>query len=438
MQVMIKGEIMSKSWTVFMGFLFIFIILYIIILNGFVTHNSVNNCFTTLDDNTSTKFKLPKPVYFSTAKDIIEEENKETTQTKSSFRNIKQIESRPRNTTDYEKGHKDVCKNTWQEDYTKLHQHLLDSNQNKFNIFKCPGSGWGNRLRDLLSAFHFAVIAKRAFIVNCNNPSSLDRYLAPRNIKWNYKVNETKLTVKRGRRVVLNDIKNPSDPKVFEQMLNYSVEYGPGLVGNKHQFLADNLKYDLPVWPNLGQMMGCSFYYLFKKSDLLQQRLDEWKEKLGYNQNIVIGIHVRHGDSVFHHNQGDKRISMGDLDFSFDCAAQIQTKVEEKYHTKKVIWFLAADSNKTKEYAKQKYGDKLKSITGAIEHVGHSSKGNGDAGHLSMFLDYFLLQEADYRLYAGPSSFDSAIDYITLGTKSAGTSWYMKKRHCLIPPSLKS
>ena len=387
------------------------------------------------DDNT-TKFKLPKPVYLSAAKDVIEEENKESIQTKSSFTNTKQIESRPRNTTDYEKGHKDVCKNSWQEDYTKLHQHLLDTNQNKFIIFKTPSSGWGNRLRDLLITFHFAVIAKRAFIIDYEVPSPLDRYLAPRNIKWNYKVNETKLTVRRGCRVILNDIKDPSDPKVFEKILNYSVEYGPGLVGNKYQFLADNVKYDLPVWPNLIQMMGCSFYYLFKKSDLLQQRLNEWKEKLGYNQNIVIGIHVRHGDSVFHHNQGDKRVSMSDVDLSLDCAAQIQTKVEEKYDTKKVIWFLAADSNKTKEYAKQKYGDKLKCITGAIEHVGHSTRGNEDEGHLSMFLDYFLLQEADYRLYTGPSTFDSAIDYITLGTKNAGTSWYMKKRHCVIPPSL--
>jgi hypothetical protein len=382
------------------------------------------------------KLKLPKPIYFSIENDTeIEEENNEIAPTKSSLSKAKPIESRPRNVTDYEKGHKDVCKNSWQENFTKLHEYLIKSNQKKFSIFKCAPSGWGNRLRDLISSFHFAVIAKRAFIIDCNNPSPLDRFLAPRNIKWNYKVNQTGLTVKRGRRVILNDIK---DTKILQTMLNYSVEYGPGLIGNKHQFLADHVKYDLPVWPNLDQMMGCSFYYLFKKSDMLQEHLDKWKEKLGFNQNIVLGIHIRHGDSVFHHNRGDSRMSMKDVDFSFDCAKQVQEKVEEKYNTTKVIWFLAADSQKTKDYAKQKHGDKVRVIEGPIEHVGHPTRGNEDAGHLSMFLDYFLLQESDYRLYTGPSTFDNAVNFITLASKNTGSTFYRKMRQCRMPTSLKT
>jgi hypothetical protein len=388
-----------------------------------------------LDDN-STIFKLPKPIYYSIEKDVIEDERKKTILPQSNRK--QRVESRPRNVTDYEKGHKDVCKNSWQEDYTKLHQHLIESNQNKFIFYKCPPSGWGNRLRDLLISFHFAVVAKRAFIIDCDVPSSpLDRFLPPRNIKWNYKVNETRLTVKRGRRVILNDIK---DPGVFEKMLNYSVEYSPGLIGNKYQFLADHVKYDLPVWPNLVQMVGCSFYYLFKKSDMLQEHLDKWKEKMGFNQNIVLGIHFRHGDSVFHtnRNRGDSRISMKDVDFSFDCVKQVQEKVEEKYNTTKVIWFLAADSQKTKDYAKQKFGDKVRLIEGPIEHLGHPTRGNEDAGQLSMFVDYFLLQESDYRLYTGPSTFDGAIDYITLGRKDAGSTFYKKMRLCVMPASLKS
>jgi hypothetical protein len=149
------------------------------------------------------------------------------------------------------------------------------------------------------------------------------------------------------------------------------MEYDPGMVGNKYPFFASLLKYDLPVWPNIPQMLGCSFYYLFKKSDMLQKRLDEWKEKLGFNQNIVIGIHIRQGDSVFlHHNSQDKRFkNTKDIDTGFDCALQIQKEIEKKYKTDKIIWFLAADSEKMKTRAKQKYGDKVRSITGPIEHV---------------------------------------------------------------------
>ena len=46
------------------------------------------------------------------------------------------------------------------------------------------------------------------------------------------------------------------------------------------------LKHDLPVWPDLEQMGGCSFHYLFRKSDYLQRRLDEWKEELGFNLTL--------------------------------------------------------------------------------------------------------------------------------------------------------
>jgi hypothetical protein len=398
-----------------------------------------NKYFLTLDKN-STKFRLPKPVYV-TIENVPKKENKGLNENKHSLTSNKGIESRPRNATDYEKGHADLCKNSWQEDYTNLHQHLIETNKNKFNIYTCSGGGWGNRLRDLLTSFHFAVVAKRAFIINCNNPSPLDRFLAPRYIKWNYKVNETQLTVRRRYQVKLNDIENPSDPKIYEQMLNYSMEYDPGMVGNKYPFFASLLKYDLPVWPNIPQMLGCSFYYLFKKSDMLQKRLEEWKEKLGFNQNIVIGIHIRQGDSVFlHHNSQDKKFKNSkDIDLGLDCALQIQKEIKKKYKTDNIVWFLAADSEKMKTRAKQKYGDKVRSITGPIEHVAHPSKGNEDAGHLSMFLDYFLLQNADYRLYLGGSTFDNAIDFITLGSQNAARCFsHRTPSHCVIPPSLKA
>jgi hypothetical protein len=393
-----------------------------------------------ITEENSTKFRLPKPEYVLIENDTVpENENKGLIQNKNSLTNTKITESRPRNTTDYEKGHKDMCKNSWQEDYTKLHQHLIETNNNKFYIVVCPGGGWGNRLRDLINSFHFAVVAKRAFVIYCDIPNStLDRFLAPRYIKWNYKVNETQLTVRRQYKVKINDIKD--DPKIFEQMLNYSVEYNVLYEGNKNQYLANRLKYDLPVWPNLRQMMGCTFYYLFKKSDMLQKRLDEWKEKLGFNRNIVIGIHIRQGDSVFHHNMQDTRFkNTKDIDTGFECALQIQKEIEKKYKTDKIIWFLAADSEKMKTRAKQKYGDKVRSITGPIEHVGHVTKGNEDAAHLSMFLDFFLLQDADYRLYPGPSTFDNAVDYITLGSQNAARTFSRGKAgQCVIPPSLKA
>ena len=360
----------------------------------------------------SANFNLPKPAYVAIER----------------MESIKNI--------DYEKLYINLCNNSWQKDYTVQHKESLEINENKFLVFSCPHSGWGNRLRDLLTTFHFSVIANKTFIINCNSPSPLDKYLVPRNIKWNYKINKTRLTVRRLGKVALDAIKNP-EYKFIEQMLNYPVEDNPQLVGNRLNWIQSRLKYNLPVWPNLRQMFGCSFYYLFAKSNMLQERLNEWKEKLGFYKNIVIGIHIRQGDSaIFNntHNKNDKRFKdPKDIDFSFGCAESLQKYIEKKYNTTNVIWFLAADSEEMKSYAKQKYGNKVNYISGPIEHVGHPHRGNEDAGHLSMFLDYFLLRDANYRLYTVPSTFDDAVNFITLGSKNVFRTFSRGKRVCVIP-----
>jgi hypothetical protein len=49
------------------------------------------------------------------------------------------------------------------------------------------------------------------------------------------------------------------------------------------------------------------------------------------------------------------------------------------------------------------------------------------------------LQNADYRLYLGGSTFDNAIDFITLGSQNAARCFsHRTPSHCVIPPSLKA
>ena len=110
--------------------------------------------------------------------------------------------------------------------------------------------------------------------------------------------------------------------------------------------------------------------------------------------NIVLGIHIREGDMVFHLGGTRKRFSNleKDIDFTFTCAEQIQKVIEKKYNTDKVIWFLAADYEKRKATVKQKYGSKVRFMSGPIEHVAHATRGNEDARHLSRFLDFFCCE----------------------------------------------
>ena len=401
---------------------------------------SRNNCISILNSS-FTKFKSRKPVYVPKQKGTVPVNvTKELKRNKDTVVRAKKTHNRPKNVTDYEKGHEDLCKNSWQDNYTKLHQNLIETNQ-KFLVHICPRAGWGNRFVFIIAYLHFAVITKRAYIIICNRPSPLDKYLSPRNIKWNYEVNFAKLSVRRNNKFIADDIMKISNTDQFRNLLHYSVEYNPILVGNdrKPRSILIPLKYDLPVWPDLGQMAGCSFHYLFRKSDYLQRRLDEWKEELGFNENIVLGIHIREGDRVFpFRNPGPERFVNleEDINFTFTCAEQIQKEIEKKHNTDKVIWFLAADSEKRKGSIKQKYGSKVRFIFGPVEHIGRATSGNGDRGHLSMFLDFFLLQEADYRLYSSPSTFPKAVNYITLGSSAAGGSLYMGRQRCQMPQSL--
>ena len=394
-----------------------------------------NNYITTLDSN-FTKFRLPKPVHVSEDKSTAPANGTKELNQKDTV-----AHNRPKNVIDYEKANEDFCKNSWQEDYTKLHQHLIETNQ-KFLIHKCNRIGWGNRVKGIMVYFHLAVVTKRAYIIDCNYPSPLDKYLSPRNIKWNYKVKFANLTVRREKIFIADNIFtiSNSDTDQFERLLNYSVELNPKIVGKNASWHTRvvPLKYDLPVWPDLEQMGGCSFHYLFRKSDYLQRRLDEWKEELGFNENIVLGIHIREGDMVFHFGGIRKRFSNleKDIDFTFTCAEQIQKVIEKKYNTDKVIWFLAADTEKRKATVKKKYGSKVRFISGPIEHVAHATRGNEDAGHLSMFLDFFLLRESDFRLYSSPSTFPDAVDRISLGSTNSGRSLDGGRHRCRMPHSL--
>lgn len=81
----------------------------------------------------------------------------------------------------------------------------------------------------------------------------------------------------------------------------------------------------------------------------------------------------------------------------------------------------------------------MKSVTGPIENVGHPKKGNEEAGYLTMFLDFYLLQGSDYRLYITTSSLDNLIDGTTFGPRNVAKSFRRgNERVCAVPKSLET
>ena len=351
--------------------------------------------------------------------------------------------SRPKKKIDYEELSKEVCKNSWEDEYTKIHRDIIEKKQNRFLFFQCGKGGWGNHIQNMLHSFQVAVITRRAYIDICEIPVATDVFLKPRNVKWNYKVNQTGLTVGKEFLFTNENVKDPSNPKLFERLLTHAIEYQPRFFRFVHLDLSNLIRFNNRTFSEVHQRLGCCFYYLFKKSDILQKHLDAWKSELGFNDNIVLGIHVRHGDYVFNPRYAGADVRLQNdtkqYDFLFGCAGQIERKISEKFRTKRILWYLATDRNALKGYAKNKYGSKVKYITGRAEHIGWPTKGNEEAAQLAMFLDFFLLQESDYRFYPSQSGFHNSIDYLTFGTNDVATvKWNEEKNECVFPDSLKN
>ena len=223
----------------------------------------------------------------------------------------------------------------------------------------------------------------------------------------------------------------------FETDLTNAVEGIHAYNGIFYNELKENPKYNLP---NSHMLLGCSFYFLFKKSKYLEKNIKQARDYLGFEDNIVLGIHIRRGDISFNHNRGDIRIEkVESTDNYFSCAEKIEKRIQEKYNTTKTIWFLASDSVEVKQYAEKKYPGKIRQLHGPVEHVGHPRRGNEDAGHLSMFLDVFLLQQSDFRLFCTPSTFPSSFAIITMGNANTGSFPFSRKTKtysCRLPLSL--
>ena len=215
-------------------------------------------------------------------------------------------ESRPRRMHNFTQEYNTLCQGKWQVNYSELHRNILE-NSKRFLIFKCSKAGWANRIRALLSSFHLAVVAKRAFIIDCQRPSPLERYLAPNFIKWNFAINSAGLSVRYqnpGTRSLGSSWKDTD----FDVYFNHSVE----VIHNFHHIFYEKLKanpkYNLPPLQNRYLLLGCSFHFLFRKSEYVENNLKQERENLGFNENIVIGIHIGRGDTAFSHNRGYVKI----------------------------------------------------------------------------------------------------------------------------------
>ena len=357
-----------------------------------------------------------------------------------------------------------LCGTKWQEEYRKLHEDILQSRKpRKFLVYLCGGEGYGcggygNRISAISSLLFLAVLTQRAFLIDWKYSISLETYLQPKNIRWNYSMaNLEGLAMRRhywgngaltdADATIATSIKRT--PSVFgawlrktdfREYFNYTVEvvtsmwYGgehmsnnPYLAGHMKRLgtLDDSAKFSL---------IGCAFDFLFTKAPRLETRLTEMKESIGMKPNVpFIGFHIRMGDAAFGIPVERKgAVRTRDHQAFFTCASNFESaimKANPNISRNEIKWFLASDDVNIKRFAIKTYGaEKVVTLDVKLEHSAVFRKKlhiPSDEGMMGVLLDNFILSECDY-LVLSKSTFSNAAIGLSLHLERS----YTHGEHC--------
>ena len=334
------------------------------------------------------------------------------------------------------------CDGGWQQRYSDLHKRILNGTaEPKFLIYNCEVrgcGGYGNRLFGLISLLYLAVLTDRAFLINWQRPKPLETYLQPRNIQWNFDIGyKEKLNTsffwwssggKRNKPGTKWFVLSERDKLVdwFER-IDFSRAFDkPAVVITsiwntmdlieRNRLLRQRVR-QLGIVPllrgNTGYWgMGCGFEYLFKKTGLLERKLEHSRNALQLGQeHFVIGLHIRTGDrSSFDAEQFDKETNR-----YLKCFLANAERVGQYYQNAQLIssnisWFLATDNIKLKAFV-MKHMKKYHTLPLKPRHIAREARRHGtlnDDGLLDVFADHFMLSTCNFLLLSARSTFGSS------------------------------
>lgn len=332
-----------------------------------------------------------------------------------------------------------LCGSTWQEEYMKLHDDILNNRRPpKYLVYFCGGKkygcgGYGNRLGAITSLFYLAVITGRAFLIDWKSTVPIAEYLQPKNIQWNFpisKLHHLKANYhywgKGDHQLVNRDSQRSSDKfSLFrdwlegtdlEKYLDSPVEvvtslwyFAPSF--RQHKF-AERLANMLGVKAkgHRYSLVGCAFDFLFQRTPGFDKTLSAARESLHLNTNVPrIGIHIRMGDaSSFSQGSLDQRTS----DFSnfFTCAKKLESAIiqsDKNASRADIKWFLATDNSEVKQHALRTYPNKVVSLAVKVEHINFREPSM--EGMTGVLLDHTLLSECDFLVLSDSSFSKTAL-----------------------------
>lgn len=331
-----------------------------------------------------------------------------------------------------------LCGTEWQEEYTQLHDDILNNRKPpKYLIYSCGGNkygcgGYGNRLGAITSLFYVAVITGRAFLIDWNSTVPITDYLQPKNIQWNYPTSKLK-HLKRNyhywgkgehEKVIKESQRSAETYDVFREWiegtdLNKYFDSPVEVVTSLWYFASSFREYKFAgrMADKLGvnarghrfSLVGCAFDFLFERTPNFEKTLSAARESLHFKVDVPrIGIHIRMGDSSLLSKSWDQRTTNSES--LFMCAKMLESEIiksNKKIHREDIKWFLATDSTEVKKYALRTYPNKVVSLAVKVEHI--NTRNPSTEGMTGVLLDHTLLSESDFLVLSDSSFSKTAL-----------------------------
>nr|CAG8601412.1 5690_t:CDS:2 [Entrophospora candida] len=315
------------------------------------------------------------------------EQNKE-------FVKLRRLQNHTDDSLDYSCG-------SWQEDYTKLHNEIINgSAAQRYAAYVCDAKmncgGLADRILGMASTFLFALLTDRAFLADWQVPLPLDAIFESPNIDWSYDSFDPSYVIKDLDTTEINIIDYDSqDLDYYFPHTNWTTRYpGPFIKFYTNQGLIQRTfdsKYYSSKLKEIGlephTAFGCIVDYLFRPVPPALSFITQYTALFALPNIFSVGIHIRTGDVY------EQTLSLQDYSHFFSCADQITRTYAPP--NKKVIYYLVTDSIKLREEAYSKFNHVI--ISGFSIDPGHDYYDHAD-GVNNAIVENWILSKTDYRV----------------------------------------
>ena len=296
-------------------------------------------------------------------------------------------------------------------DFIPIQTDFIRRRQGKALIWKCGDicGGFGDRLRGIISTFLLAVLTDRAFLIDHSRPANLadffdfhpslgsswkfqQSFIDGMDVTSEFNIDQYKSGKYRYRTENFHDsIKS----RVHIMQTNIPVQsyllWNPHLEENIRRYGLDKINYI--------DLTGCLMSAVLSPHGEI---LTAFQRARRYLDNYyVIGLQIRTGGDNTEVWKDDERVKRSEIGYFWDCAQLLENKRQD---SRPVKWFITTDSEKVRQSALEKFGDKVYQVEGDIVHIDKFESAAARRGMHKTLMDFLILSSAD-RMVISRSNF---------------------------------